>query len=38
MSTDGPTRGDAQLNLMFPENGRTEGGVMWIFLTVAAMK
>lgn len=27
MSTDGPTRGDAQLNLLFPKNGRTRGNV-----------
>lgn len=38
MSTDGPTRGDAQLNLLFPKNGRARGGVMWVLLTAATMK
>lgn len=38
MSTDGPTRGDAQLNLLFPKNGGTGGGVTWLLLTTATMK
>lgn len=38
-STDGPTRGDAQLDLLFPKMEELVGHVvMWVLLTAVTMK